>query len=584
MTRSLALTSGLLGAALVAASAGQVLAQAYTCGGKPGPDVIVGVLTGPQNYTASAGIDCLSIGTTSCNVGTATLLWNALPANTHPVIGGQLYKFKTVNGSGRFEQIGLSWLKHGFLALANSDCCTCQNPGTGARLGIGCSDPYTASRNGTQSGLGPRWQVNANTGNFPAATPVHPAGATAGRIEVLLTDLEVSSPTVKYFGESQYVTPDDAAATNQNNNASYIGVNVTGGPAEFSFAFTGTTQRALQAIRAWPLQEAGVTLTDAQVAGDGLFIVGSKATSLGGGIWHYEYAVYNMNADRNGGSFSVPVPSSASVTNIGFHGVTYRNGDGTSGTNFASTAWIGAKVGNAVSWACESETANVRANAIRWGTTYNFRFDADVAPAATNDVVNVGLWKAATAGSPATSVNVLAQVPGCSPTTSVSSQPSATTVCPIGTVNLTVGTAAASPAFQWQRETSTPGVFTNLTDGSTVTWDGNIPGVGGIVTGATSANLSIAADVGASKVLSYAHAIRYKCIVTGSCGAPAVSNAAQVSLCAADYNCDNAIAVSDIFDFLAGFFAQDPRADFDHAGGITVGDIFSFLSAWFTGC
>ena len=31
-------------------------------------------------------------------------MWNAQPANTHPVIGGQLYKFKTVNGSGRFEQ------------------------------------------------------------------------------------------------------------------------------------------------------------------------------------------------------------------------------------------------------------------------------------------------------------------------------------------------------------------------------------------------------------------------------------------------------------------------------------------------
>jgi hypothetical protein len=391
---------------------------------------------------------------------------------------------------------------------------------------------------------------------------------------------------VKYFAESQYVTPDDATATNQNNNASYIGVNVTGGPSEFSFAFTGTTQRAIAAIRAWPLQETGVTLTDVQVPGDGLFVVGSKATSLGGGIWHYEYAIYNMNSDRNGGTFSVPVPASATVTNIDFHGVTYRYGDGAGGTSsasasFASTAWTGAKIGSSVAWACETETANVRANAIRWGTTYNFRFDADVAPAAANDSVTLGLWKAATAGSPATSVNALAQLPGCSPGTTVTAQPGATVFCPIGTIAMTVGATAAAPVYQWQRET-TPGVFTNIADGSTNSWDGNIAGVGGIVSGATTSNLSIAADVG--KVLSYAHAVRYQCVVTGSCGSPATSSAAQASLCTADYNCDQAIGVQDIFDYLAGFFAQDNRADFDHAGGITIGDIFSYLSSWFAGC
>lgn len=588
MKRSLALKSGLLGAAIVSASAGHALAQAYTCGGKAGPDVIVGVLTGPQNYTATGGLDALSIGTTSCNVGTANVMWNALPSNTHPVIGGQLYRFKTVDGSGRFEQIGLSWLKHGFTALTNSDCCTCSGQG-GSVLGVGCSDPYTASRNGGQnSNMGPRWQVNAHTGLYPAANTYHPATGNAGRIEIPTSELVVSSATVKYFGESQYVTQDDATATNQNNNASYIGVNVTGGPTDFSFAFTGTTQRAIPAIRAWPLQEAGVTLTDVQVPGDGLFVVGSKATSLGGGIWHYEYAVYNMNSDRNGGSFSVPVPASATVTNIDFHGVTYRYGDGSGGTSsasasFASTAWTGAKIGNAVSWACETETANVRANAIRWGTTYNFRFDANVAPSA-NDNVTVGLWKAATVGSPATSMNAMAQMPGCSPVTAVSTQPNPVTVCPIGTVTMTVAATATSPTYQWQRETSTPGVFTNIADGNTNTWDGNIPGVGGIVSGSNTATLNIAADTGAGKVLAFPHAVRYQCVVTGTCGTPATSSAARATLCTADYNCDNTTSIQDIFDYLGGFFAQDNRADFDHVGGVTVTDIFSFLSAWFTGC
>ncbi len=581
MTRSPSLKSAILGAAVLTATAGLAHAQA-TCAGKAGPDVIVGVLTGPQNYAASSGVgalDAVSFGTTSCNMGTQTLHWDALPQNTHPVIGGNLYKFKVVNGSGRFEQIGLSWLKHGFLALANSDCCTCQNPGTGALLGIGCSDPYTASRNGTQSGLGPRWQVNAHTGGYPAANPVAPSGGNNGRIQVLTTDLEPSSATIKYFGESQYITPDDASAGNQNNNASHIGVTVTG-TTDFTFGFTGSTVRAVSAIREWANVETGVTLTDVQVPGDGLYVVGSKATSLGGGIYHYEYFVYNMNGDRDGGSFSVPIPAGSTITNVGFHGVTYRGGDGNGGVNFSSTDWTNAIVGNTVNWSTTAQGTDSNANAIRFGTTYNFRFDANVAPAATNDNVTLGLWKT---GSPA-SVTALAQIPGCSPTTLITSQPASANLCPVASLNLSVGaTVSGTPGYQWQRE-SAPNVWVNLSNGSTNSWDGNLPGVGGIISGATTATLNISADVGAGKVLSYAQAIRYQVIVTGACGSPATSTPAQLTLCTADYNCDQATTIQDIFDYLAGFFASDNRADFDHVNGVNVSDIFSFLGSWFNGC
>lgn len=54
--------------------------------------------------------------------------------------------------------------------------------------------------------------------------------------------------------------------------------------------------------------------------------------------------------------------------------------------------------------------------------------------------------------------------------------------------------------------------------------------------------------------------------------------------CPADANADGSVAVSDIFAFLASWFARDPSADFDAQGGITVQDIFAFLAAWFTGC
>ena len=54
--------------------------------------------------------------------------------------------------------------------------------------------------------------------------------------------------------------------------------------------------------------------------------------------------------------------------------------------------------------------------------------------------------------------------------------------------------------------------------------------------------------------------------------------------CRPDFNNSGAVTVQDIFDFLAAWFAADPRANFNATGGITVQDIFDFLSAWFAGC
>lgn len=54
--------------------------------------------------------------------------------------------------------------------------------------------------------------------------------------------------------------------------------------------------------------------------------------------------------------------------------------------------------------------------------------------------------------------------------------------------------------------------------------------------------------------------------------------------CPPDYNGDGAISVQDIFDFLAGYFGQDPEADFNGDGNLSVQDIFDFLAAYFTGC
>ena len=76
---------------------------------------------------------------------------------------------------------------------------------------------------------------------------------------------------------------------------------------------------------------------------------------------------------------------------------------------------------------------------------------------------------------------------------------------------------------------------------------------------------------------------QYYCAVTGDCGTT-FSSVVNLTHCPADYNCDGQTNVTDIFDFLAGWFANDPNADINGVGGINVTDIFDFLAAWFAGC
>jgi len=366
-----------------------------------GPDVIVGDLSDVGNYTSLNGIEAFAIGTTSCNVGNQNVLWQASNPN-HPVIGQSIYKLK----NGRFEQLGMSWLKHGFTALTGNICgCGCSGQG-GSVLGVGCSDPYGSGLNGDQGNLGPRWQVNAHTGVFPYP-PANPAwtGSVARRIQVKITDLEPSSASVLYFGEAQYVTKDDATAGNQNNNPSYRPISMTGSGSAWSGTFTGSTIRMKPAIRAWKVNDPTVTETDIQVPGDGLFVLSAKATNLGGGLWHYEYALQNVNSDLSGGSFTVPVPASAFASNLGFHDVSYHDGDGPGNVNFDGADWTNTNNGSATSWGTvQSFAQNPNGNALRWGTLYNFRFDANRPPQSGS--VTIGLFKSGG------SVNAISIVPG----------------------------------------------------------------------------------------------------------------------------------------------------------------------------
>jgi len=358
-----------------------------------GPDVIVGDLPSTANYTSVGGIEALAVGTTSCNRGDTGLLW--ISSNTsHPVIGQSLYRHSTMpDGSTRLEHIGQSWLKHGFTALQGSVCCSCQGGGGGDLLGVGCSDPYSAGLNGSQGGLGPKWEGNAHTGVFPYPfTDGSGSGEVYKRVQVHISDIDpAQNGGDAYFAEGHYVAADDAQAGNGNNNASYRPVTISGSGAAWNFTMAGTTQREECGIRAWQDTTPGVVETDVQIPNEGLVIVGAEVTDLGGGVFHYEYAVHNLNSDRSIGSFSVPVSGGATVTNIGFHDVDYHSGEPFDGTDWAGTHDV---IADAVVWSTTDFATDPNANAIRWGTLYNFRFDANLPPRGDlSGEVTMGLFK-----------------------------------------------------------------------------------------------------------------------------------------------------------------------------------------------
>jgi len=354
-----------------------------------GPDVICGDVLGVTNYNVVGAYDAVALGTTSCNIGGAELNWIAGSVN-HPLMGGQLYKYAVVGGAGRFESLGQSWLKHASIALSGNVCCTnCIPSGNSQRLGVGCSDPYSASSNGNPSSLGPKYQVNPHTGEY-LATPTHPAGGNNGRIQMLTSELEPSSASVRYFGEMTYVALDDARANNSDNNISWREFScVPSTPtAGFQFQMLNPTVRMEPGLAAWRVVDPGVTLVELSVPegtlapydGEARLWLGARVTDLGGGVWHYEYALFNQNSERAIGGFRVPLADGSTASNVGFRDVPYLGGDGLGGLDRDGTDWTALHAGGELAWSTVPFAVDPNSNALRWESTYNFRFDANVGP------------------------------------------------------------------------------------------------------------------------------------------------------------------------------------------------------------
>ncbi len=356
-----------------------------------GPDVTVWSFADGINHYGPVGTThAYAIGTESCNQGDEPLNWCDNPGgcgggttdSDHPVILGNLYRVK----DGRFEQLGMSWLKHGFFALSGSapGCGdgSCE-PTDGDTLGVGCIDPYVADLNGDRP-LGMRSEVNGATGVFPFPyTVVDDNDSADQRVQVEEADLDPDlNPGARYFGEAQYVAPDDAAAENGLNNASYQEVAVQ---ANFGLNPFGTMFREQSAIYGWQLVEPEVEIVEADLPSTPIerFEAGRLVTQpLHGSTWHYEIAIHNLNSDRSAQALNIVFPAPATITNVGFRDVNRHSGefDPDSGLPYSAADWSVQVEADSVRWTTEDFGANPAANALRWGTTYTFWFDASAPP------------------------------------------------------------------------------------------------------------------------------------------------------------------------------------------------------------
>lgn len=362
-----------------------------------GPDLVITDMLWPtpdggvERVASEAGESAYSIATFTCNIGDADAAWNGGTAN-HPLISQNLFRYH----DGRFEQIGMAWPKHAAAVVSQAPSCgPCGFMGQVTFfLAPGCMDPYDASTNATQSRLSPRTDVNPATGVF--AFPFdqsQPPSALDRRLRVPNDEIDPAAyPGARFFIEAQMIAADDAAAGNDLNNATHrelqVGAFFNGG---FDMSPAAPAVPTMPAIFAWQEIDSDVLIERADVDGDGSFFVGSRATQNPGGDWSYEYAVLNFNSHRSAQGFSLPLDDAASVSAIGFHDVHYHSGE-----TISRADWNSAHSQGQVAWSLSDDPLDPNANALRWGTLYNFRMRSERAPAEATATITLHL-----SGSPA---------------------------------------------------------------------------------------------------------------------------------------------------------------------------------------
>lgn len=362
--------------------------------------------TGPAYPNGTAGV---VIGHSMCNNGSVALPWvgtsGSTMIETYPKIAFLLAR----ESGGRMVQIsGKSHMKHSRVAYnfsGTNPCGPCQS-GPSNHFRIGCYDVYSFGFNGNRSNLGPTTEIDPWLGTwnpvgsyfdvgdpgqagYPAAADGIQSLSTSGwdavknRMEVPEQDLIVPGT---FYGQNHLMILGEPVA-NRDNNLVSRPLTFGWNGSNWSVSLQGTSVQG-SVLERW----TGATTAKAgNGSDDGRFLVAVKVTGPVNGMWHYEYAVHNLDNHRGGAALRIPICATARVENVGFHDIDAN----------ALNDWTPVRVGNALEFQAGA------GNPLDWNTFYNVWFDSDAAP--VSGAVEVD---SARPGPGALTIAVPAQVPG----------------------------------------------------------------------------------------------------------------------------------------------------------------------------
>jgi hypothetical protein len=318
-----------------------------------------------------------------CNPGTVEIPWYAAMNPDHPKFAFLI----TRESSGRMVQINnWSYCKHAFISTNYQGSCGTCNPGSsgGQRMGLNCADTYGAGNNGDPYYLGPPSEIDpwlgvwtalgsyfdrgdpdvgppANHDGLRSLSQSQVSAFDTVKNRVIVQEPDLVVPGSRFFYGIQLIHQGESESTRGDNNASR-GFTPAYGGGSWSFSNNSVGMTYGSILQHWQ----GVTLNSARNGNDdGTFYVGVVVTGPIANVYHYEYAVHNVNNNRGAATLRIPLCSSSVVTNAGFKDIDSN----------ALNDWTAARQGNEFVFSAPA------GNPQNWNTIYNFWFDCTSAPA-----------------------------------------------------------------------------------------------------------------------------------------------------------------------------------------------------------
>jgi len=340
------------------------------------------------------------------NVGTKDVPWyqkfngNFPPYGNdqHPMLIWNMYR---VDDDGRMRQIGQSGVKHAFYTI--NGACNCSN---GNILGTQCTDIYGALTNDTptvgacdtpsECHQGPRSEILPDSVQWARCGSIYdgncdgndedtqPYTSFEHRMTVDENELDATLAD-RYFFEAWYLVRDDGQINN-NIGSRRVTVNwippVMNAQGRWTVGENASEFENGSALARWMAQgfpEGTLSRFSELKTPNGTVQIGTRAKPIVGGLWRYDYSVFNLD-----GAVSSTEGSQPNLRLLSSRGVTRFSVTLPSGASVANVRFLDADLAPVNNWNVNRTAGRLvfstPGDDLRWGTLYSYGFDSNIAP------------------------------------------------------------------------------------------------------------------------------------------------------------------------------------------------------------